>query len=493
MAAGRSFAATVLCDTQTVQRLLVDPAMQVSIRHKAVVIDEYGLLSLRQLKAVVDLAEKHHARLVLVGDSGQHKSVEAGDAARIVERESRATVAELHKVLRQSANPAYRAAAEALASGKLAEGLAKLDAMGAVVEVENPTARRVQMVNEWFEATQERKFVPAKTGAQERAKTAWMVAPTWTEIDALNLRAREKLRAAGQLAREEQTIASLRAKDWTKAQQKAVHNYQAGDVLVTHKATKHFAKGDELRVVRKEKRRLVVARGSEEMSVSPRQSGLAWTACEERPLAVAPGERLRLRAVGRAESADGKSRRLANGTSVAVRSVDANGRLVLADGSTLHTRQVVHGYAMTSHAAQGLTVDNVFVAGAISREGLYVSATRGREGIRVFVPDRDAFLNAAGLKGEARMSPLEFVRQHALGTDLRSVMARGWRHLMQVGACFRSGNPRQRRSEIVVESKRTMPQPVTRPVRSPRPADEDDSPRRTIRHHQAAPRLRMGI
>jgi hypothetical protein len=87
--AGRTAAGAALQQTQTIQRLLIDPALQKSIERKAVVIDEYGLLSLRQLKAVVDLAEKHHARLVLVGDSGQHKSVEAGDAARLVERESR--------------------------------------------------------------------------------------------------------------------------------------------------------------------------------------------------------------------------------------------------------------------------------------------------------------------------------------------------------------------------------------------------------------------
>ena len=491
--AGRMAAANVLRDTQTVQRLLIDPVLQASIRHKTVVIDEYGLLSLRQLKALVDLAEKHHTRLVLVGDSGQHKSVEAGDAARIVERESRATVAELHEVRRQSANPAYRAAAEALASGKIAEGLGKLDAMGAVVEVENPTARRVQMVNEWFEATQEIKSVPTRTGAQERAKSALMVAPTWTEIEALNLHAREKLRAAGKLAGEEQIIVSLRAKDWTKAQQKDAHNYQPGDVLVTHKATKHFAKGDELRVVRKEKRRLVVARGTEEISVSPRQSGMAWTVCEERSLAVAPGERLRLRAVGHATGADGKSRRIANGTVVVARSIDPNGRLVLADGATLHTRQVVHGYAMTSHAAQGLTVDKVYVAGATSQEGLYVSATRGRESIRVFVPDREAFLHAGGLKGEARMSALEFMRRHALGTDLASVMARGWRHLMQVRAQFLAQHPMPEARNGARQFERTTQETFTRPVRNPRPQDNGYSSRPSTARQHEAPRIRMGM
>jgi conjugative relaxase-like TrwC/TraI family protein len=491
--AGRQAASAALRGTQTVQRLLVDPALQKAIAGRAVIIDEYGLLSLRQLKAVVDLAEKHRARLVLVGDSSQHKSVEAGDAARIVERESRVTVAELREIRRQAPNPAYRAAAEALAAGKFADGLARLDAMGAIVEVENPTARRLQMVSEWFAATQETKHVHTPAGAQERALTTLMIAPTWTEIDALNTHARERLRAAGQLADGEQTIVSLRRKDWTKAQQKDVRNYQAGDVLVTHRTTKHFAKGDELRVVRKEKSRVIVVRGGTEVSVSPRQSGLAWTACEERPLAVAPGERLRLRAVSYAQYPDGRRRRLANGASVIVRSVDSDSRPVLADGSTLLARQFVHGYAMTSHAAQGLTVDRVFVAGAISREGLYVSATRGREGIRLFVPDRAAFLEAAGLKGETRMSALEFLRQHALGTNLEAVMARGWRHLIHVRAHFLAKHRRPKSRDITLQAERVYPEAFTRPVRSPRPQDEEPSPPRARQRLEQAPRQSVRI
>jgi hypothetical protein len=185
------------------------------------------------------------------------------------------------------------------------------------------------------------------------------------------------------------------------------------------------------------------ARDAREFSVSPRQSGLAWTVCEERPLNVAIGERLRLRAVSYVESSDGEKRRLANGSTVVVRALDASGRLMLADGSRLLTRQVVHGYALTSHAAQGLTVDKVFLVGAMSREELYVSATRGREAIRVFVPDRAAFLDATRLKSEERMSALEFERRRATGMDLRSVLARGWRHLCHVQTCFAASLSRQ--------------------------------------------------
>jgi len=412
--------------------------MQQSIRRKVVIIDEYGLLSVRQLKQLVDIAEAQKARLVLVGDSGQHKSVEAGDAARIVEKESRVRVADLKEVRRQAANPAYKAAAEDLAADRIAVGLQKLDRMGAIVEIDNPTLRRVRMVEEWLRASQETKSIHTRAGAQERAKTALMVAPTWMEIDALNSHARQKLRKAGKISGEDQTFTSLRSKDWTKSQQKDVRNYQPGDVLVAHKTTKHFGKGDELRVVRKEKRRVVVSRGGEEISVAPRQSGLTWTVCEERPVAVAAGDKVRLRAVAHVQTSDGQRRRLANGTMVTVQSVNPSGQLILTDGSTLPTRQVVHGYAMTSHAAQGLTVDKVFVAGAISREGLYVSATRGREAIRIFVPDRAAFLDAAGLRSEARTSATEFVRRHRLQTGLRATLARGWRHLQYLRAAFAS-------------------------------------------------------
>src|SRR5690606_31672032 len=112
---------------------------------------------------------------------------------------------------------------------------------------------------------------------------------------------------------------------------------------------------------------------------------------------------------------------------VTVQSVNPSGYLVLWDGSTLRSRQVAYSYALTSHASQGLTVDKVFLAGAASREGLYVAATRGREAVRIFVPDRDAFLDAAGLRCESRTSAMEFMR--LICYPLRSHIAHAWNYL----------------------------------------------------------------
>jgi hypothetical protein len=154
--------------------------------------------------------------------------------------------------------------------------------------------------------------------------------------------------------------------------------------------------------------------------------------CEERSNPVAAGDRLRLRSITHAETPSGEIRRLANGTVVTVQSVNAAGQIMLQGGAKLHTRQVAYGYALTSHASQGVTVDKVFLAGAASREGLYVAATRGRESVRIFVPDREDFLDAAGLRSEARTSALEFTR--SFRPDLRTHLARAWNYLQLVRA-----------------------------------------------------------
>jgi hypothetical protein len=117
-----------------------------------------------------------------------------------------------------------------------------------------------------------------------------------------------------------------------------------------------------------------------------------------------------------------------------VQSVNGSGQLILQDGSTLRTRQVAYGYALTSHASQGLTVDKVFLAGAASREGLYVAATRGRESVRIFVPDREQFLDAAGLRSEARTSAMEFTRHREIHPAFRSHLVRAWNYIQQVRA-----------------------------------------------------------
>src|SRR5208282_2793313 len=108
-------------------------------------------------------------------------------------------------------------------------------------------------------------------------------------------------------------------------------------------------------------------------------------------ISLSTGDRLQLKA--NAQSQDG--RRLANGELVTVKQIHADGRIALIDGRTLprNYRQFVLGYAVTSYAAQGKTVDYVLfsdsaVKAATNEQQWYVTISRGRKGVKIFTADK---------------------------------------------------------------------------------------------------------
>jgi ATP-dependent exoDNAse (exonuclease V) alpha subunit len=110
---------------------------------------------------------------------------------------------------------------------------------------------------------------------------------------------------------------------------------------------------------------------------------------------IAPGDRLQIKANGR--SVEGE--RLHNGELVTVARIDPTGALVVNDDHGLSKtlapsqRMFVHGYAVTSYASQGKTVDSVILAdagnpAATNAQQWYVSISRGRRHVVVLTPDR---------------------------------------------------------------------------------------------------------
>jgi ATP-dependent exoDNAse (exonuclease V) alpha subunit len=129
----------------------------------------------------------------------------------------------------------------------------------------------------------------------------------------------------------------------------------------------------------------------------------------ERPVAV--GERLLIQ--GNRQAAG-----LHNGQMATVERVQPDGTLQLAGGLRLPRdfRAFTHGYCVTSHAAQGRTVDHVYVAvdsqsiRSASLNQFYVSASRGREKVAVYTDDL-MFLRRAVTRPAARLSATELVER----------------------------------------------------------------------------------
>jgi hypothetical protein len=103
-------------------------------RAEVLVIDEASMLSVPQMLWLVKYARESDSRVLLVGDSAQHRSVERGDALRILEQSSTVRVVELLQTQRQKV-PALKAAIEDLKADRLQAGWEKLERHGVIKEV----------------------------------------------------------------------------------------------------------------------------------------------------------------------------------------------------------------------------------------------------------------------------------------------------------------------------------------------------------------------
>jgi ATP-dependent exoDNAse (exonuclease V) alpha subunit len=133
-------------DAITIERLLQDPRIHSQIQNKVLVVDEAGMISGRQMWELLSLTEQNSARIIFSGDTHQIQSVEACDALRILEKESRLKSTSLTQVQRQTASSYPEAIQELRRNPE--RGFAKLDEIGAIREI--PFMDRPQAIAEAY-------------------------------------------------------------------------------------------------------------------------------------------------------------------------------------------------------------------------------------------------------------------------------------------------------------------------------------------------------
>jgi len=362
-------------DAATLAKFLADPETQarVSGRSPVIVLDEAGAVGTSDMLRLLEIAQVRGSRVVLSGDTGQHASVAQGDALRLIEEHSGYRFAVLSEIRRQK--PAVFRQAVKLAAGQDAAGAFRLlQKDGAVVEVladDGPLHEQA---------------AAAYLKAVDAGKSVLLVSPTWGEIEAVTGCVRASLKERGTVAAREETVAVFDSLGWTDAQKRLVERYEPGLQLRFAKRTAQFKPG-ELATVEAVRGRSLVLRSPDGGTavLQPSRVPAAFEVGEARQLPVAAGDWLLLQANGNG---------FTNGERVQVKAL-GNGGIALKDGRTLPAsyRSFTHGYAVTSHAAQGKTVDvALFVASsrsfaAVSRESFYVGISRARESVRIFTDD----------------------------------------------------------------------------------------------------------
>src|SRR5208283_205762 len=384
-------------DAITVERLLQGQNAQRDLFGNALVVDEAGMVSGRQMSELLKLADQQSARIIFSGDTKQIRSVEASDALRVLERESQLKSVSLSEVQRQTAQ-GYREAIQELRRDP-ERGFDKLEQIGALREV--PWTDRAQAVQQAYSEAQ------AQANAKGQPRSVLVVAATHEEIGHITEAIRAERTRAGELGQSTRQQHHVPL-NWTSAEKSDVRNYAEGQVLEFHRAVKGVARHESLEVIGVENGKVVTrdARGEE------REFTAKYAKCfevyERRPIEIAPNDNLLLMA-NRRESGF----RATNGELVTVSRIDEQGRIHLQDGRALpeNYKQFTHGYAVTAHRSQGKSVDAVVIsADAMRKELFYVAASRGRESITVVTTDK-GLLRESVAHSVARQSASELSRK----------------------------------------------------------------------------------
>jgi ATP-dependent exoDNAse (exonuclease V) alpha subunit len=176
-----------------------------------VVLDEAGMVSARDMHALLQAADQAGARVLLVGDTQQLKAVQAGRPFAQLQQAGMAC-AQLQEIQRQQ-EPELKRAVELAAVGDTAGSLARLRA--SVVEIVDHRERHQGIARGYAALTRD-----------ERAATL-IVAGTNQNREAINREVRQALGRSGQ----GQVLATLSGKNLTEAQALRTVSYEAGDVV----------------------------------------------------------------------------------------------------------------------------------------------------------------------------------------------------------------------------------------------------------------------
>ncbi|MHB8384429.1 MAG: MobF family relaxase [Candidatus Binataceae bacterium] len=348
------------------------------------IVDESSLLPTRQVNRLLRKArEESVERIIFVGDQAQHHAIEAGRPVYQMQ-EAGMLVARLDTIRRQR-DPELREAVMRAARGEVAESLAILDRRGDIREVADLEKRRREISREYL-------------AAHESGERVLVVSPANDERRELNKAIRAELIAHGHISPlgTERTI--LVNRGLSGAQRAIAYNYEERDVIRFTRGSKQFAiaKGAyaDVEKVDRDANMLTIDTGNgRRVQYNPvRLFGVEVFREEQR--ALSRGDRIQFRAPDRALG-------VANGDFATIKTIDPRRAVFCLDnGKELSVaadrlRHIDHGYASTSHSAQGATVDRVIVdidtrlsAELVNRKQFYVSISRARKAVAIYTNDR---------------------------------------------------------------------------------------------------------
>lgn len=343
-------------------------------------VDESSLASTRQMREFLARLVPND-RVLLIGDIRQHQGVEAGRPFEQLQQSGMHT-AKLDEIVRQR-DPALKSAVELLARGQTGAALDSLRQQGRVQEISD-SPERVRTI--------------ARIYAESPGNTL-IVSPDNASRRELNKAVREQLKTTGQVSGDDHSLKILvQRQDMTGAERAWASHYEPGDVV-------RFARGSKtagieagsyatVRSLDSSQNTLTVQKDSGELVTYDPRRLTGVSVYRESVHEFATGDRIQF-------TAPDKQLGVANRDLATIESIALDGRISVRlddkrqiDFDPTEHRHFDHGYAVTSHSAQGLTAERVLIHAdtsvhpdLLSSRFGYVAVSRASHDATIFTDD----------------------------------------------------------------------------------------------------------
>ncbi|MEM9098087.1 MAG: MobF family relaxase [Pseudomonadota bacterium] len=376
------------------------------------VVDEASLVSTKDMTALLQRASRAEAKLILVGDTQQLGSVDAGAAFRQLQ-EAGLPTERLDEIVRQK-DAAMKASVEATIRGDAETALNRLEeAGGRVLEHETAEDRYKAMAEVYL----------GLSHAERRNLV--IVEPSRTGRDALTEAIREGLLARGDLGATSVATTILRPAGLSNTEKHDVRACKPDQIVMFYRnytfGEEKIEKGQGLRVLGEtggQKLRLQTE-GGKEIHWNPREKGAGRAEVYDQVRAeFRKGDRLRW-------TKNDKGRDLVNADLGTVTAVNRNtkeitvsfdkGSVHRIDTKALSGQHITHGLVQTAYGAQGQTAAKVMLhaeshrLNLITQASFYVGLSRAKTDGIVVTNSREKLI--AGLKGRAGQKSTALTRE----------------------------------------------------------------------------------
>ena len=264
-----------------------------------------------------------------------------GDALRILNTVGNIQTAEITRIRRQK-DVEYRQAVEDLSKGRIRDGFARLDDMGAIKTVD-PLNPNEALIKDYIKSI-------------KQGKSALIVSPTNKQGEAVSGELRNKLRSNRLLGKKEISAIKMTNLNLTEAEKADWRNFSPGQVIQFNQNVNHIKRGSSWVVEKASEKGIKISNEVERTTYLPVRHPGKYDVCHRSEIALSNGDKVRITR----NKFDKDKKRLDNGQHLEVASINKRGVISLRNNKSKTSYKIDrnfgfldYSYCTTSHSSQG--------------------------------------------------------------------------------------------------------------------------------------------